>query len=146
MISDKGKFVEDVLIHYFDSRGSGNTKFTSFTRRLKRWLFKRVPSGPQMGAYYRENFLKDRPDLAKKIIYSTEKSRCIDSTRNAINSKSLDVMVSDDPLMDEHFGYRSHLGQDFESFMSSLDNRSSSWKSCNFPIDNDINLTAVFQM
>lgn len=47
MISDKKKFAKEVLPRFY-----GNAKFTSFTRRLKRWSFTRVPSGPFMGAYF----------------------------------------------------------------------------------------------
>lgn len=46
-IRDKGRFAEETLPRHFDG-----AKFTSFTRRLKRWNFKRVPRGPEMGAYY----------------------------------------------------------------------------------------------
>ena len=34
----------------------GHAKFTSFTRRLKHWIFSRVPSGPSMGAYCNADF------------------------------------------------------------------------------------------
>ena len=46
MISDKKRFGKDVLPLFY-----GHAKFTSFTRRLKRWSFIRVPSGPFMGEY-----------------------------------------------------------------------------------------------
>ncbi len=58
---------------YFGSRGA--TKFTSFTRRLKRWKFTRISKGPQLGAYYHEYFVKDRPDLLKKIVYPGAKAK-----------------------------------------------------------------------
>lgn len=41
MITDKKIFAKDVLPRLY-----GRAKFTSFTRRLKRWSFSRVPSGP----------------------------------------------------------------------------------------------------
>lgn len=53
-----------VLSHYFDS-----AKFTSFTRRLKRWNFKRVPRGPELGAYYNKNFIRDQPELVQQMRY-----------------------------------------------------------------------------
>mmetsp|Transcript_12080 Transcript_12080/g.20937 ORF Transcript_12080/g.20937 Transcript_12080/m.20937 type:complete len:629 (-) Transcript_12080:304-2190(-) len=64
MISDKKKFAKDVLPRFY-----GHAKFTSFTRRLKRWSFTRVPSGPFMGAYYNPNFRKGEPDLAARVRY-----------------------------------------------------------------------------
>lgn len=47
-------------------------KYTSFTRRLKRWKFDRVPSGPEMGAYYNKRFVRGRPDLVKDMVYRAE--------------------------------------------------------------------------
>jgi hypothetical protein len=46
IISDKKKFAKEVL-----PKLNGHAKFTSFTRRLKRWGFTRIASGPQIGAY-----------------------------------------------------------------------------------------------
>jgi len=66
-ISDKEKFSKKIIPIYFGSRGA--TKFTSFTRRLKRWKFTRISKGPQLGAYYHEFFVKDKPELLKKIVY-----------------------------------------------------------------------------
>ncbi len=58
---------------YFGSRGA--TKFTSFTRRLKRWKFTRISKGAQLGAYYHKYFVKDRPDLLTKIVYPGAKAK-----------------------------------------------------------------------
>ena len=64
MISDKKRFAKDVLPRFY-----GHAKFTSFTRRLKRWSFTRVPSGPFMGAYYNANFRRGEPELAARVRY-----------------------------------------------------------------------------
>lgn len=72
VVSDKEEFSQNVLPLYFGARGTGpttTTKFTSFTRRLKRWNFSRVPAGKELGAYYHEYFQRGEPDLAKKIVY-----------------------------------------------------------------------------
>lgn len=69
VISNKDVFSRDVLPQYFGQRGGSATKFTSFTRRLKRWNFSRVPSGREMGAYFHENFRRGEPDMANRIIY-----------------------------------------------------------------------------
>ena len=63
-ISDKTKFAERVLPRFF-----GHAKFTSFTRRLKRWSFTRVPSGPFMGSYYNVNFRRGEHELAARVRY-----------------------------------------------------------------------------
>ncbi|KAL7549643.1 hypothetical protein ACHAWF_012909 [Thalassiosira exigua] len=64
MISDKKEFASKVLPRFY-----GHSKYTSFTRRLKRWSFTRVPSGPYLGAYYNENFRRDEPQLACRVRY-----------------------------------------------------------------------------
>ncbi len=65
IISDKKKFARDVLPRFY-----GPAKFTSFTRRLKRWSFARVPSGPFMGAYFNPNFRRGEPELAHRVRYN----------------------------------------------------------------------------
>lgn len=65
IISNKDKFSKTVLPEYY-----GNAKFTSFTRRLKRWSFSRIPSGPFMGAYYNVSFRRDEPDKAVMVCYN----------------------------------------------------------------------------
>lgn len=44
-------------------------QFTSFTRRLKRWGFSRIASGPQIGAYQNPDFTKEEPERVKNIKY-----------------------------------------------------------------------------
>jgi hypothetical protein len=39
---------------------------------LKRWKFDRVSSGPDIGAYYNKNFIRDRPDLLSLLMYNME--------------------------------------------------------------------------
>eukprot|EP00956_Cyclotella_meneghiniana_P007447 scaffold10129_cov69-Cyclotella_meneghiniana.AAC.4 len=63
-ISDKKVFAKEVL-----TKLNGFTKFTSFTRRLKRWGFVRVSSGPQIGSYQHPDFVKDEPERVKNIKY-----------------------------------------------------------------------------
>lgn len=76
VIVDKDEFSKIILPRYFGGRGGSgsNTKFTSFTRRLKRWKFSRVPSGREMGAYHHENFRRGEPELAKTIVYPVIKA------------------------------------------------------------------------
>jgi len=60
IIMDKKRFASDLLPQYFKQ-----TQFTSFTRKLSRWKFVRVPRGPFMGAYYHKLFRKDHKALCK---------------------------------------------------------------------------------
>eukprot|EP00546_Thalassionema_frauenfeldii_P005960 CAMPEP_0178913690 /NCGR_PEP_ID=MMETSP0786-20121207/10986_1 /TAXON_ID=186022 /ORGANISM="Thalassionema frauenfeldii, Strain CCMP 1798" /LENGTH=321 /DNA_ID=CAMNT_0020586467 /DNA_START=174 /DNA_END=1139 /DNA_ORIENTATION=- len=55
VITDRDKFSDVVLPKYFRK-----TKYASFTRKLNRWNFKRVPKGPDAGAYYHEFFQRDK--------------------------------------------------------------------------------------
>lgn len=58
MIVDKKKFAQDILPNHFQQ-----SQFTSFTRKLSRWRFTRVPRGPFIGAYYNKLFLKGHRSL-----------------------------------------------------------------------------------
>lgn len=46
---------------------SRKAKYSSFTRKLNRWNFVRVSSGPEIGSYYHEFFLRDKPHLAAQM-------------------------------------------------------------------------------
>lgn len=67
IIHDKDRFHRLILPRYFDG-----AKFTSFTRRLKRWNFVRVPRGPEMGAYYNKDFVRGRLELVQEMRYQSE--------------------------------------------------------------------------
>ena len=66
-IHDKQRFATEILPYHFEG-----AKFTSFTRRLKRWNFERVSRGPEMGAYYSKCFVRGKPELVPRMIYGTE--------------------------------------------------------------------------
>ncbi|KAL3787857.1 hypothetical protein HJC23_000399 [Cyclotella cryptica] len=51
VIPDKEAFCSKVLPRYF-----GKAKYSSFTRRLKRWGFRRITKGAHSGAYYHDAF------------------------------------------------------------------------------------------
>jgi len=63
-IHNKQLFATRILPEYFDG-----AKFTSFTRRLKRWSFMRVSRGPELGAYYNKNFVRNQPELVQLMRY-----------------------------------------------------------------------------
>ncbi|KAL7530440.1 hypothetical protein ACHAXR_003498 [Thalassiosira sp. AJA248-18] len=67
IIHDKHLFAAMILPRYFDG-----AKFTSFTRRLKRWSFVRSPRGPELGAYSNPYFARDDPELVEKMRYRME--------------------------------------------------------------------------
>jgi len=55
-------FDADVLPRFFKQ-----SKFTSFTRQLNLWGFKRITKGLDAGAYYHELFLRGRPKLCSRM-------------------------------------------------------------------------------
>jgi hypothetical protein len=67
IIMDKKCFAKDLLPNYFKQ-----TQFTSFTRKLSRWKFVRVPRGPFMGAYYHKLFRKDHIALCNLMSCNNE--------------------------------------------------------------------------
>ena len=62
IVVDKKRFSEELLPLHF----SQHCKFSSFTRKLSRWHFKRVPRGPLVGTYYNILFQKSN----RKLCYS----------------------------------------------------------------------------
>lgn len=55
LVMDRTLFVQNVLPRYLGKA----TKYTSFTRKLTRWNFVRVASGPDEGAWFNKSFFKD---------------------------------------------------------------------------------------
>lgn len=55
LIVDKKRFASELLPRFFPQ----SCQFTSFTRKLSRWRFNRIPRGPLIGAYHHELFVKD---------------------------------------------------------------------------------------
>lgn len=62
IISKKKAFAEKILPKYFKA-----SKFTSFTRKLNRWGFSRIPRGPQTGSYFHKFFQRDKPELCLQM-------------------------------------------------------------------------------
>jgi len=67
IIMDKRRFGTEILPVYFKQ-----TQFTSFTRKLSRWKFARVPRGPYLGAYYHKLFRKDHKALCRLMSCNNE--------------------------------------------------------------------------
>lgn len=55
LIVDKKRFAAELLPKFFPQ----SCQFTSFTRKLSRWRFNRIPRGPLIGAYHHKLFVKD---------------------------------------------------------------------------------------
>lgn len=62
LVRDPELLVSDVLPRFFKP-----VKYTSFTRQLQLWGFKRVSRAPDTGAYYHMLFLRGHPKLVKRM-------------------------------------------------------------------------------
>lgn len=76
LITDKKQFAKDIFPRYFPQMA----KYTSFTRKLSRWGFKRVSRGPYIGSCYHESFIKGDRQKCYEIFYN-KKNR--EETRNS---------------------------------------------------------------
>eukprot|EP00567_Pseudictyota_dubia_P018574 CAMPEP_0197434278 /NCGR_PEP_ID=MMETSP1175-20131217/2027_1 /TAXON_ID=1003142 /ORGANISM="Triceratium dubium, Strain CCMP147" /LENGTH=550 /DNA_ID=CAMNT_0042962935 /DNA_START=230 /DNA_END=1882 /DNA_ORIENTATION=+ len=82
VILQKRRFASEVLPRYFRQ-----SKYTSFTRKLNRWGFRRVTRGPEAGAYYHELFQRDHPGLCLRMsCYTGVKSPHISSVGNVVGT------------------------------------------------------------
>lgn len=61
-IYNKKDFVETVLPRYFN-----NSKFTSFTKQLRRWRFTRLPNGRKVSAYHHNLFQRNNKALCMQM-------------------------------------------------------------------------------
>jgi len=55
-------FVSEILPLFFKQ-----TKYKSFQRQLNLWGFERIQNGPEKGAYYAKQFLRDKPILCRHL-------------------------------------------------------------------------------
>lgn len=69
IIKDKKRFSKEILPRYF----SQQSLYTSFTRKLTRWDFKRIPRGPFIGVYYNDFFQKGAKELCYRMTCSDKK-------------------------------------------------------------------------
>mmetsp|Transcript_31208 Transcript_31208/g.47806 ORF Transcript_31208/g.47806 Transcript_31208/m.47806 type:complete len:204 (-) Transcript_31208:65-676(-) len=73
VIYKKKEFARSIMPLYFRH----TSKWTSFTRKLNRWGFDRVSSGPEMGAYYHKFFQRDEPRLCHQMFCEAKPVRKI---------------------------------------------------------------------
>lgn len=64
---------QDAIIPNF--LASSTAQWPSFTRKLIRWGFRRVSSGPHMGTYYNEYFRRGEYDLCRLMAFTKDLSR-----------------------------------------------------------------------
>ncbi|KAL7462700.1 hypothetical protein ACHAXS_003073 [Conticribra weissflogii] len=113
IIKDKKRFTKEILDVYYH-----HTKFASFIRRLKRWGFQRVPSGPLIGAYYNPNFVKGDPGRASLVLCNPQAmlSREAIKISNA-NSRVLAALSNTGALSFDGAGLGFGLGLGFNNNM-----------------------------
>jgi hypothetical protein len=62
-VHDVDRFVKEIMPRYFNQ-----SKWSSFTRQLNLWGFLRITTGPDVGGFYHELFLKGRPNLCTSMM------------------------------------------------------------------------------
>ncbi|GKY92423.1 hypothetical protein MPSEU_000212900 [Mayamaea pseudoterrestris] len=93
IVRSRPLFQAQIMPRYF----SRKAKFSSFTRKLNRWNFVRVSSGPEAGAYQHEHFLRDQPHLVTQMFCKNARSKmamaepicetmCMDYSSGAVQS------------------------------------------------------------
>lgn len=98
-IIDQDEFVKTVLPKYFRE-----AKFESFSRRLKRWGFRKVyTTGMQQSIFSHDLFHRDRPDLAKIM---NGRDRATASVKNGPAFKEHAASVADDILLQKANAYQ----------------------------------------
>jgi len=96
IIHDKKRFADIILKRYFEG-----AKFTSFTRRIKRWGFARVSRGAERGAYYHETFKRDRMDLVQEMQYHIEGIQFESKKKMMKNGSGKDKHDGDEQMEDQ---------------------------------------------
>jgi hypothetical protein len=71
LIRDRLAFEEKVMPRFFPRKA----KYSSFTRKLNRWNFVRVSSGPEIGSWYHEFFLRAKPHLAAQMFCKNARAK-----------------------------------------------------------------------
>jgi len=71
IIRNRKLFADKVMPKFFPRK----SKYSSFTRKLNRWNFVRISSGPELGAYYHEFFLRDKPHLAAQMFCKNARTK-----------------------------------------------------------------------
>jgi len=84
-IRNRKLFAEKIMPKFFPRK----SKYSSFTRKLNRWNFVRVSSGPELGAYYHEFFLRDRPHLAAQMFCKNARTKIAMASSNEVRPASL---------------------------------------------------------
>ena len=74
-IHNRTKFLDEILPQFYNNKKK--IKYTSFTRKLSRWDFVRLSSGPDTGAFYHKMFQRDNPKLARKMFCKGERPQFV---------------------------------------------------------------------
>jgi len=61
-VHDSERFEKEIIPKHFKQ-----TKFSSFTRQVNGWGFKRICKGEDKGGFYHTLFIKDKPELMRQI-------------------------------------------------------------------------------
>ena len=71
-VHNRARFLNEVLPPHYKNK---KIKYTSFTRKLSRWDFVRLSSGPDTGAFYHKLFQRDNPKLLRRMFCKGERTQ-----------------------------------------------------------------------
>lgn len=104
LITDKKKFARDIIPRHFPQM----VKFTSFTRKLARWGFQRVPRGPYIGSYYHPSFIKGFRHKCFEINYSRRSNAEMSDSSDRNHFRMVSTLGSNLPIHPSAVG-NNHL-------------------------------------
>ena len=71
-VHNRARFLNEILPPHYKNK---KIKYTSFTRKLSRWDFVRLSSGPDTGAFYHKLFQRDNPKLVRRMFCKGERTQ-----------------------------------------------------------------------
>lgn len=96
IVQDREDLIQRILPKYFGQA----TKYTSFTRKLQRWNFRRIPVGPNAGSWFNEKFARDTSKTALKEMKCVPRNtkKVLKNNKNTKSSKNGVTKMSTSPV------------------------------------------------
>lgn len=97
-ILDKKKFETEVMPKFFQ-----DAKYTSFTRRLRRWNFRIQTHGHKRSSYFHPSFVKGREDLCREMKALPQVRKRRSASNLTASSSSLPSLPRQQELQDQRY-------------------------------------------
>jgi hypothetical protein len=90
-IHKAGNFFKEIVPLYFRQ-----SRLSSFKRQLNLYGFELINTGPARGGYYHELFVKERPELCRRMRRVAVKATPVPAARNNNDNKNRSISISSD--------------------------------------------------